>query len=209
MISELQMLKNSLAFILIGLSAAHLYAADWDRTQAIYTMANDTIAVIFNDERFPLDDFDLPAGTTHLNNLYIGFYDGSTGYYFNSFVQGGNSSLVLIGEVVEDGAAPNQSITMTFADADPATRFTIELRVEMLGDGTYAMRSTATITNMLMDQSLGDTKFYVFSDVAITASEPGDVTAYDADSGIFYAFDQSNAPNTWFACHGSGNYPLH
>ncbi len=176
---------------------------------ALYTMSNDTISVILNDVRYPLDDFDFPFGTTHIHNLYIGLYDGLTGYYFNDFVQGGNSPLVLIGGVIEAGTAPDQTVTMTFADTDPPTRFTIELFVEMLGDGTHGIRSTATITNLLPGQSLENAKFYVFSDVVVTAGDGGDVTAYDSNSGIFYAYDNINSPNTWFGVHGNARYPLH
>lgn len=193
----------------LWLLAVAANGADEPRAVATYDMANDTIAVILNDIRYPLDDFDFPANTTHINNLYIGFHDGLTGYYFNDFVQGGNSSLVLIGGVVQAGSAPDQSIAMTFADADPPARFTIELLVEMLGNGSHGLRSTAIITNLLDGSSLENTKFYVFSDIAITASESGDITAYDASSGIFYAYDDTNSPNTWFGCHGNGDYPFY
>ncbi len=190
-------------------SAAKVFPSEDDQNFAIYTMSNDTISVILNDVRYPLDDFDFPFGTTHLNNLYIGLYDGLTGYYFNDFVQGGNSPLVLIGGVVEAGTAPDQTVMMTFADTDPPTRFTIELFVEMLGDGTHGIRATATITNLLMGQSLANAKFYVFSDILVSAGDGGDVTAYDSTSGIFYGYDDINSPNTWFGVHGNGRYPLH
>lgn len=192
-----------------GTVTAEVLPADVDKSLAIHTMANDTISVIFNDVRYPLDDFDFPAGTTHINNLYIGLYDGLTGYYFNDFVQGGNSSLILVGDVVQAGTAPDQTVTMTFADADPPTRFTIELFVEMLGDGSHGIRSTATITNLLQGQSLENAKFFVFSDVLVSAGDGGDVTAYDSDSNIFYAFDTVNSPNTWFGVHANDRYPLY
>ncbi len=198
----------------LWLLSTAVHGADEPQAVATYNMANDTIAVIMNDVRFPLDDFDFPANTTHINNLYIGFYDGLTGYYFNDFVQGGNSSLVLIGGVVEAGTEPSQSITMTFGDANPPSRFTIELLVEMLGNGSHGLRATATITNLLEGSNLGgssleNTKLYVFSDIAINASESGDTTAYDQASGIFYAFDDTSSPNTWFGCHGNGDFPFY
>lgn len=188
---------------------AEVLPPDADQSFALFSMANDTISVLMNDARFPLDDFDLPNGTTHINNLYIGLYDGSTGYYFNDFVQGGNSSLILIGDVVEGGTAPNQTVTMTFADADPPTRFRIELVVEMLGNGAHGIRCTAVVTNLLMDQSLENAKFFVFSDVLVAAGDSNDVTAFDGDSGIFYAYDDTSSPNTWFGVHGNDNYPMH
>lgn len=207
-------MKRIIAVILCLLPVAPNAAAkdlptEADSYFAIYPMSNDTISVILNDVRYPLDDFDFPVGTTHIHNLYIGLYDGLTGYYFNDFVQGGNSPLVLIGGVVEGGAPPDQTLTMTFADMDPPARFTIELLVEMLGNATHGIRATATITNLLQGQSLENAKFYVFSDVLVSAGDGGDVTAFDSASGIFYAYDDTNSPNTWFGVHGNGRYPLH
>ncbi|MEO1084604.1 MAG: hypothetical protein AAFY88_10195 [Acidobacteriota bacterium] len=195
---------TAVAFTTVAASTAG--ASELNR--AIFNLDNDTISVILNDVRYPVDDFDFPAGTTHINNLYIGLFDGVTGYYFNDFVQGGNSSLILIDDVVLGGVAPTQTATLTFADADPPTRFTIELFVEMLGDGSHGLRLTATITN-LAGQPLDNAKFFVFSDVLVGATEGGDVTAFDADSGIFYAFDNTNSPNTWFGVHSNGRYPLY
>ncbi|MEO1370821.1 MAG: hypothetical protein AAFX50_26870, partial [Acidobacteriota bacterium] len=191
--------------------AAAVGASPGDHSElnrAIFTLDSDTLQVILNDVRYPVDDFDFPAGITHINNLYIGLYDGVTGYYFNDFVQGGNSSLVLIDQVVLGGVSPMQTATMTFADADPPERFTIELFVEMLGDGAHGIRLTATITNRTAT-ALANAKFFVFTDVLIGAGEGGDVTAFDGESGIFYAFDAVNTPNTWFGVHSNGRYPLY
>ena len=176
---------------------------------ANYTMTNDTISVILNDVRYPLDDFDFPLGTTNLWNMYIGFYDGAAGYYFNSPASDGCLELVLIGSVVETGTDPDKTISMTFADADPPTRFTIDLEISMLGNGTYGVRGEATITNLVKARALDNCKFYLITDLSLVAGDPDDVTAYDAGDDIFYAYDSTNAPNVWFGCHSDTGFPLH
>ncbi len=196
------------AFTAVSVSAA-VFSPGAAQGLATFAMGNDTISVILNDARYPLDDFDFPHGTTHIWNLNLGLYDGSTGYYFNDFVQGGNSSLVLIGGMVPAGAPPKETVTMTFADADPPARFTIELLVEMLGNGSHGIRSTATITNLLQDQSLDNAKLYLFTDLVLSGGDSGDVTAFDSDSGIFHAYDTTSSVNTWFGVHGNDRYPLH
>jgi len=176
---------------------------------AVFTMTNDTISVVLNDVRYPFDDFDFPLGTTNFWNMYLGFYDGANGYYFNDPASDGCLPLVLIGSVVETGSDPDKTISLTLADADPPTRFTIDLEISMLGDGTNGVRCVATITNLAKSRVLDNCQLYLITDLAVAAGDPGDVTAFDAGDGIFYAYDSTNAPNTWFGCHSNSGYPLH
>ncbi len=175
---------------------------------ATYPIDNGTISVTFNDERFPLDDFDFPINTTHLHNLYVGIYDGTDGHYFNNgLIHGDNSPLMLVGDIIVSGAGDEQSVTITFADQSLPQRFTLELVFEMLGTGTRAIRGTATVTN-LQAQALKNVKLYIFSDLAVSAGDSSDVTAFDSERGIFYAYDTTNLPHTYFGIHTTGAYPL-
>jgi hypothetical protein len=213
MYQQTQTTGFKIAVVLIVLSVAvSVIASDKNEVKdptTTYSMTNDTISVILNDVRFPLDDFDLPVGTTHFWNMYVGFFDGTTGYYFSDSPQTGLTALQLVSPVTVTGVDPNKTISMTFADNNPAALFTIDFSVTMLGDGSNGVHCVATITALAKNRALNNSKFYLYTDLAIAASDPNDVTAFNSEDGIFFAFDELDSPNTWFGCHSESGYPLH
>lgn len=169
--------------------------------RAPHTLSNDQIEVVLDDAQYPFDELAFVAAAQFWN-FNLGLHDGVSGYSYNG-VLAGASPLVRVGDVVLEGTDPSRTVTMTFGDDDPPSRFEIELAVSMSGDGSRGVRADATVTNLLAEPL--EVRLYLFGDLSLAGTDASDVTAVDPESGIAYAREGSA---TWFGVRGVG-FPGH
>lgn len=203
-------MKKLVAFFAFACFFSLLVMANEPAPEAdVATLQNDLVSVTIEGAFYPYQDFEYNNGGTWVENIfyhYLSFHDGVETYSFTGIYL---PKFATVEDWLVVGTDPNKVVTVTFADTDPATNWELAVTISMQGNGRKGVLNHFEITNLSKSKDLSNAKLYVWGPMELSGVKVNHVSAYNAGSGIFYLYNDTDDPNMWFGYHSDSSYPLH